>query len=149
MSSDAIREARDLARGIGRLLASMGYRTLTEFTFANGRRADVIGLNAGGDLTIVEIKRTTADLRGDDKWPEYLPYCDTFYFGVPDHFPRDTLPESTGIIVADRFGAVVEREPPFEKAHASRRRSVILNFGLAAADRLQRLGDPEWSDGRG
>ena len=147
-SPDNSDTAQDLSRGICRMLNDMGYRTLTEFTFGNRRRADVIGLNGRGDLAVVEIKSSVADLRADNKWPEYRPYCDTFYFAVPSHFPRTILPEQTGILVADRYGAVIERPAPVHKAHASRRRSVILNIGLTAAARLQQQLDPEHGRGR-
>lgn len=143
MSQDEQDTARDLARGICRFMAGLGYRTLTEFTFGNGRRADVLAMNAQSELAVVEIKSSLADLRADGKWPEYRPFCDTFWFAVPPGFPRDALPEETGILVADRYGAVIEREPPYHKVHASRRRSVVLNFGLVAATRLQQQLDPE------
>ena len=143
MSLDEPDSAGDLARGICRFMTDMGYRTLTEFTFGNGRRADVLAMNPRGDLAVIEIKSSLADLRADGKWPDYRQFCDTFYFGVPSHFPRDALPEDTGILVADRYGAVVERDPPHHKVHASRRRSVMLNFGLVAAARLQQQLDPE------
>lgn len=143
MSQDEQDTARDLARGICRFMAGLGYRTLTEFTFGNGRRADVLAMNAQSALAVVEIKSSLADLRADGKWPDYRQYCDTFYFGVAPDFPRDALPEETGILVADRYGAVIEREPPRHKVHASRRRSVVLNFGLVAATRLQQQLDPE------
>ena len=42
-----------------------------------------------------------ADYAYDAKWPDYLEYCDRFYFGVPEEFPRDLIPEEAGLIVAD------------------------------------------------
>jgi len=148
MSSDDNDNARDLARGICRFMADMGYRTLTEFTFGNGRRADVLAMNPQSELAVVEIKSSLADLRADGKWPDYRPFCDTFWFAVPRRFPLDALPDGTGILVADRYGAVIEREPPRHKVHASRRRSVVLNFGLVAAARLHQQLDPEHTIGQ-
>jgi len=148
MSSDDNDNARDLARGICRFLADMGYRALTEFTFGNGRRADVLAINPQSELTVVEIKSSLADLRADGKWPDYRPYCDTFWFAVPRNFPLDALPDETGILIADRYGAVIEREPPRHTVHASRRRSVVLNFGLVAATRLHQQLDPEHGIGQ-
>ena len=37
--------------------------SLVEFPLANGRRADVLALGRTGDLVIVEIKSSVADLR--------------------------------------------------------------------------------------
>ena len=41
-------------RGVGRYLVNLGYAVLTEFTLANHRRADVIGLSDTGHFVIVE-----------------------------------------------------------------------------------------------
>jgi hypothetical protein len=41
------------------------------------RRFD--GDRAQGELTIVEIKVSKADLLGDQKWTDYLDYCDRFF----------------------------------------------------------------------
>ncbi len=132
-----------LARGISRLLAEMGYRALTEFRLRNGRRADVAGLNNKGKVVIVELKRSLQDFRADRKWPEYLDYCDSFYFAAPRGFPNDHLPADQGLILADRWGAAVIRAAAEQPAlHASRRREVTLRFALAAAGRLRDHVDP-------
>ena len=80
--------ARGLARGVGRLLGDVGYATLPEFSLRNNRRADVAGLDAKGRFMIVEIKSSTADFRADQKWPEYLEFCDAFVFRDPVTEPR-------------------------------------------------------------
>jgi len=98
-----------LARGVCRALAQRGYSTLTEFSLANGRRADVIGLGRGGELVIVEVKSSVQDFRSDGKWPEYREFCDRFYFAVPEGFPRDLIPEDCGLIMADRKGGEPQR----------------------------------------
>ena len=79
--------ARRLARGIARSLTARGYATLTEFFLLNGRRVDVIAVNSSGQTIIVEIKSSLADYRADQKWTEYLEFCDVFYFAVPLDFP--------------------------------------------------------------
>ena len=56
-----------LARGVCRALDQLGYASLVEFPLANGRRADVVAVGKGGDLVIVEIKRSVADFRADQK----------------------------------------------------------------------------------
>ena len=139
-------EAADLlARGVVRLLADLGYASVVEFTLRSGRRADVAGLNRKGRLAIVEIKRSVADFRADRKWPDYLEYCDRFYFAVPAGFPLDILPAGTGLMLADRFGAEVLRPAPDSPTslHASRRRELHIRFASTAANRLRRLLDPD------
>ena len=131
-----------LARGVSRALAQRGFATLTEFSLANGRRADVIGLGRGGELVIVEIKSSVPDFRSDGKWPEYRDFCDRFYFAVPEEFPRDLIPGECGLIVADPFGAAILRESPGIALAPARRKAVTLRFALVGSDRLRRLLDP-------
>ncbi len=131
-----------VTRGVCRGLSDLGYSVLTEFTLANGRRVDVMALSGDGRFLATEVKVSTADFLGDTKWPDYLPYCDSFFFAVPDSFPRDLVPEQCGLIVADAYGAEVMRTPDHPLMHASRRRSVVLRFARVAADRLQLSRDP-------
>lgn len=129
-------------RGVCRFLRSAGFATLTEFTLASGRRADVIGLHGKGSLWIVEIKSSLEDFRADSKWPEYLDYCDRLFFAIPPHMDRDIIPASAGLMVADHYGADMLREPGETVLHASRRKAVTLAFARAAALRLHGLHDP-------
>ena len=46
------------------------------------------------------------------------------------------MPESTGLIVADRFGGAIVRPSPVASLHASRRKAVTLSFAKVAAERL-------------
>ena len=128
-----------LTRGAGRLLYELGYASLTEFTLKSGRRADLIGLNAKGAIALIEVKSSLEDFRSDNKWPEYLDYCDRFYFAVPELFPQEVLPEDMGLMVADPFGAAVLREAPLMPLNAARRRSILLKFAHTAARRLGSL----------
>ncbi len=134
--------ARLLARGVCRALSDHGLATLTEFTLGSGRRVDVIGLDRRGQVTIVEVKTSLEDFRSDRKWPEYLDFCDRFFFAVPEGFPRHVLPADCGVMAADAYGAVILRESPAFRLSAARRRAQGLRFGLAAAERLGRLIDP-------
>jgi hypothetical protein len=134
--------AAQVARGVCRRLADLGYGTLTEFRVGQGRRVDVIGLDKDGRFAIVEIKTSLADFRADTKWPDYLPFCDLYYFAVPDGFPTDVLPEEHGLIVADAHDAAILREAPARPMNGTRRKGQILRFGLAASGRLQGLLDP-------
>jgi hypothetical protein len=133
--------AAALARGVCRSLMDRGAATLTEFTLASGRRADVIGLDPDGRVTIVEIKTSPADFRSDGKWPEYLDYCDRFYFAVPEGFPHDLLPSDHGLMIADAYEALVLRPSDERTINPARRRALTLRFARKAAQRLIRLSD--------
>jgi hypothetical protein len=141
--------AADVQRGVRRLFSQLGHVSLPEFTLASGRRADVIALAGDGTLTIVEIKSSVADFRADRKWPDYRDFCDRFFFAVPDTLPREILPEDTGLIVADAFGAAILREAPPHPLAGARRKAVTLRFAHAAAGILHALDDPgAVADGR-
>ena len=131
--------ADGLARGVCRLLEALGYVPLFEVPLASGRRADVLGLAASGRFAIAEVKSSLADFRTDQKWQDYRPHCDRFYFAVPSGFPREVLPRDTGLIIADRFGAELIREAPLNEMTASVRRRQAVRFGRVAANRLRFL----------
>jgi hypothetical protein len=128
--------AMDVAKGVSRVLMQEGFSPILEFTLANGRRLDVAALGADGCVLGVEIKVALADLRGDTKWPEYLEFCDHFYFAIPPDFPDEFVPSSTGLIVADRYGGAIVRPSPSWQIHPSRRKAVTLRFAKCAAERL-------------
>lgn len=134
---------RRLARGVCRLLADLGLATLTEFTLRGGRRADVIALDRLGEIAVVEVKASLADYRSDRKWPDYLDFCDRFYFAVPSDFPRDELPQQDcGLMIADAYGAEILRPAPLAALHPARRKALTLHFARVAGQRLLRLADP-------
>jgi hypothetical protein len=137
--------AARLARGVCRHLGALGYATLTEFALASGRRVDVIAIDGGGTVVIVEIKSCLTDFRTDRKWPEYLEFCDAFYFAVGTDFPRALLPAEHGLMVADAYGAEIVRPAPAGRMNGSRRRAQLLRVALTASQRLQRLVDPAGS----
>jgi hypothetical protein len=132
----------DVARGVSRLLLERGLSPLLEFTLPSGRRLDVAAIAENGEITAVEIKVSLADLRADGKWPEYLEYCDRYYFAVPESFPVDSLPAEHGLIVADRFGAAIIREAQHAPISAARRKSLLIRFARTAAERFARAADP-------
>lgn len=134
----------EVTRGAERLLQGLDYATLVEFSLGNGLRVDIAAIGRGGNLAFVEVKTSVTDFRSDRKWPEYLDYCDALYFGVGVDFPLDlleqpaALPERTGIIVADRYGGAILRQPVVTKLNACRRRAETLRFARRAAGRLNR-----------
>ena len=132
-----------VARGTRRLLAGLGFATVTELTFASGRRADVVGLGRDGTLWIVEVKSSVDDFRTDRKWPDYRACCDRLSFAIPDHVPAAIMPGDAGLIVADAYGAAVLRDPPEHRLAPATRKAVTLRFAQAAAARLHLLADPD------
>ena len=124
-----------VTRGSARLLTALGYAPLAEVTLPNGRRADIMALGPRGEIAICEVKSGLEDFKTDRKWGEYLPYCDAFYFAVAPEFPREILPETPGLIVADGFGGAVLREAPATPLVAARRKALTIAFARLAAMR--------------
>lgn len=108
----------------------------------SGRRADILGLKSDAGIIIVEIKSSIADLRADQKLPEYRAFCDQLYFAIPATLPVDILPPETGLIIADAYGAALVREAPLHKIAPATRRALTLRFARTAAFRLHNLYDP-------
>ena len=137
-----------IARGVMRYFGALGMVGLAEVTLRSGRRADLLCLDAKSRVTIIEIKSSLEDFRTDQKWPEYLEFCDHFYFAVAEAFPQDVLPPDQGLIVADGFGASIIRESEDFALNPARRRALLLQFAQLAASRLQAVIDPEGMAGR-
>lgn len=134
---------RAVARGVSRFLRAAGFAVVQEMTFANGRRADVVGLGSDNEILVVEIKSGIADFRTDRKWPDYRDYCDKFFFAVDADFPVDILDPDVGVIMADGYGAEMLRDAPLYKLAPARRRALTIAFAHLAAQRLELLKDPD------
>lgn len=140
--------AQDVARGVVRLFFRQDQFALCEAPLPNGRRADLMAIDAAGLITIVEIKVSRADLVGDGKWREYLEYCDHFFWAVPAGFALDPFAcaergaDCSGLIVADRYDAQVVRAAPLRRLAAARRKAETLRFARRAARRLAGDLDP-------
>jgi hypothetical protein len=130
-------------RGTTRLLLQMGLTPLAEVALPTGRRLDLLALGADGRFLAVEIKSCRQDFTSDRKWPEYLPWADSFCFAVAPEFPLDLLPSTEGLIVADRFEGAMLREGPVRPLQAARRKALTLRFARIAAARANGLADPE------
>lgn len=141
--------AIDVARGVTRLLLRHDLVAMGEVALDGGRRADLMALDARGNIVIVEIKVSRADLLGDGKWPEYLDHCDRFFWAVPSGFALGPfegdgfLPERTGLIVADRYDAAIVREAKTVPLAAHVRKRCTLAFARRAGRRLIGTTDPE------
>ncbi|MBY6274483.1 MAG: hypothetical protein CW346_20315 [Bacillaceae bacterium] len=90
-----------------RWLYDQGYVATAELVVGT-RRWDVAGYDQAGLVTIVEAKASLQDFRRDDKWREYLPYADRFYFVVEEQFidAYGTPAANVGWLAVNRAGHV-------------------------------------------
>jgi hypothetical protein len=137
-----------VARGIARLFARNDIWCIAEMPLRNGRRADLMGVDAKGRVIIVEIKVQRGDLLGDGKWPDYLEFCDRFYWGVPPGLDRSPLegldyrPDICGVIVADSYDGEIIRPAPLQPLAAARRKVEVERLARASLRRMTVSGDP-------
>jgi hypothetical protein len=132
-----------LARGVARHLADHGFATIEEVVPSRGLRVDVMALGPKGEIWVVECKSSRADFQTDQKWQGYLEWCDRFFWAVDTEFPTDLLPDDTGLIIADSYGAEILRVPEERKLAPARRKSLLQTFAVTAARRLLTMRDPD------
>ena len=149
--TDAPPIAAEVARGVTRLFCRSDLFAICEVPLPNGRRADMMAIDGKGALTIVEIKVAKADLLGDSKWTDYLEYCDRFFWAVPPDLAsicngEQFMPNEAGLIVADRYDAVLMREALHRPLAPARRKAELLRFARRAARRLSAQIDPSMGD---
>lgn len=150
-SADAgtLNGANAVSRGVSRFFLRNQIMVQGEVSLRNNRRADLMGINAKGEIVIVEIKCSRADLMGDQKWTEYLDYCDRFFWAVPAGFdirPLDGdafLPERAGLIVADAYDAEIARPASLVPLAAARRKVEVQRLARLAMRRLMGVLDPD------
>jgi hypothetical protein len=149
-------DALSVARGITRLFARNDIWCLSEMPLRNGRRADLMGIDAKGQVIIVEIKVAKADLLGDGKWTDYLDHCDRFFWGLASHLDRACMeseafrPADCGLIVADGYDAEILRAAPLRPLAAARRKVEVERLARAALRRSAIAQDPrigQWGGG--
>ena len=142
-------DALAVARGITRLFARNDIWVLPEMPLKGGRRADLMGVDAKGQVVIVEIKVSRADLLSDSKWQDYLDHCDRFYWGLHPELDRSVLdspaflPDQCGVIVADGYDAEILRPAPTQPLAAARRKAEVERLARAALRRLALGNDRE------
>lgn len=83
--------------------------------FGNSQRADAVAIHPSWTkpcTTIYEIKTSISDLRGDEKWTGYLPYCNRFYFACPTGMVSPAeIPDPAGLIVVGPKGCRALKKP--------------------------------------
>lgn len=136
-------QATEIRRGAMRWLLELDRVALAEVTLPGGRRADLVAIGRSGEIEVVEIKSSIADLRADRKWIDYLEFSDRFYFAVAPDFPLTALPEGEGVLIADRYAASLHRPAVHRPLPGTRRRALLLRLARLGALRLHALADPE------
>lgn len=107
-----------------------------------------MGIDPKGRIIIVEIKVSRADLLSDGKWPDYLDFCDRFYWGLPPALDRAVLdgddfrPDRCGVIVADSYDAEIVRPAITHALAAARRRVEVERLARTALRRQLVAADP-------
>jgi hypothetical protein len=133
--------AQAVARGVARMFLRHDVMVLPEVSLRNRRRADLMGIDAKGQIVIVEIKVARNDLLGDAKWTEYLEYCDRFYWALPTGFDAspvdgaEFLPERTGLIIADAYDAEMVRPAATRALAPARRKTETMRLARRAMRR--------------
>ncbi|WP_417595484.1 MmcB family DNA repair protein [Parasphingorhabdus sp.] len=141
MASGELNGAQAVARGVARMFLRHDILVLPEVSLRNRRRADLMGIDAKGQIVIVEIKVARSDLLGDSKWTEYLDYCDRFYWALPigfDASPVDGaefMPERTGLIIADAYDAEMVRPAATKALAPARRKTETMRLARRAMRR--------------
>ena len=147
----SISGALGVARGVSRLFLRNQIVVQPEVSLRNNRRADLMGLSNKGEIIIVEIKCARADLLGDQKWPEYLEYCDRFFWAVPAGFDLSPLqndafiPERAGLIIADAYDAEIARPAALVPLAPARRKTETQRLARLAMRRLMGISDPDFA----
>ena len=132
-----------LARGVCRHLASHGFACVEELVPTRGLRVDVMALGPKGEVWVVECKSGRADFNADRKWHGYLEWADRFFWAVDEAFPTELLPDETGLIIGDAYGAEIIRMGEESRLAPARRKVMVQKFAFHAARRLQLLRDPD------
>ncbi|MEO9599156.1 MmcB family DNA repair protein [Parasphingorhabdus sp.] len=140
-ATDELTGAQAVARGVARMFLRHDIMVLPEVSLRNRRRADLMGIDAKGQIVIVEIKVARSDLLGDAKWTEYLDYCDRFYWALPvgfDASPVDGpefLPQRTGLIIADAYDGEMVRSAETHTLAPARRKTETMRLARRAMRR--------------
>ena len=140
-------EALQVRRGCIRLFTRLGHACLVEVPLPNQRRADIVAISRDGKITIIEVKSGLPDFKADQKWMDYLGFCDSFYFAVDVHFPSNVLPQDIGYICADEFDGEIMRPSDLEPLKATRRNALMRRLARLGAFRLTAIYDPRLQTG--
>lgn len=120
LSEREILKHKELQNLALRWLYTNGYVACSEITLPNKRRADVIGYK-DGQVIIIEVKASREDYNQDDKWQQYLNWCDRFYF-LGDIYKYDRHAD-TGYL--EEYGNSLKESEPDCLQHACKDYNTI------------------------
>jgi len=145
MSEKNIKMGQFIARGVCRHLKQYNFSCLEEFVPIKGSRVDIIAIGPRGEIWIIECKSSPADYNQDQKWEKYLPFCDRYFWAVPQNFPTNILPAKDGLMIADQYDAEIVRYGQEYKISPQKRKVITAKVARNASDRLRLLLDPSVS----
>ena len=128
MKLEVSKNLSKISRGVMRHFAQIGVSSLSEFSPTRGLRVDIVALGPSDEIWIVECKSGKNDFKSDNKWHNYLDWCDRYFWAVAAEFPIDILPSGTGLIIADPYDASILREAPLNKVSVARRKKLIKSI---------------------
>ena len=131
-----------VTRAAMRHCARLGWAPVAEVPIPCGRRLDVMAITAEGCLHAVEVKSCARDFLSDNKWPDYLAWCDRLFFAVDLDFPQALIPDEVGLMVTDGYETITVRDAPHRPLAPARRKSLTHRTAVIAAGRLAALCDP-------
>ena len=143
MKLEVSKNLSKISRGVMRHFAQIGVSSLSEFSPTRGLRVDIVALGPSDEIWIVECKSGKNDFKSDNKWHNYLDWCDRYFWAVDAEFPIDILPYDTGLIIADPYDASILREAPLNKVSVVRRKKLIKSIAKSACNRLLVHTDPK------
>lgn len=120
LSEREILKHKELQNLALRWLYTNGYVACSEITLPNKRRADVIGYK-DGQVIIIEVKASREDYNQDNKWQQYLNWCDRFYF-LGDIYKYDRHAD-TGYL--EEYGNSLKESEPDCLQHACKDYNTI------------------------
>jgi hypothetical protein len=131
--------AKEVAQAVAICLRRENFYSILELTIPNGRRFDVVGLNAQGRIIGVEVKVSSADWTQDLKWSSYVDHCDAFYIAVTPILAKLFIPNRAGLIVIDDGRASIKRMAPPFPMREDRRAAMLQCIALTAYNRYEAL----------
>lgn len=142
MTQTKLKMGQLIARGVCRHLKHYDFACIEEFVPIKGARVDIIAVGPKGEIWIIECKSSANDYLQDQKWEKYLPFCDRYFWAVPQNFPTNILPAYDGLIIADSYDAEIIRYGPEYKINPQKRKKIITKIARNASDRLRSFTDP-------
>ena len=101
------------------------------------RRMDLLCLHPKQEIVGVEIKQSIQDFRNDNKYTDYLPYCNKMYFAFPEDLwtkyeqeIRSTLNKDIGVLVLSAKSGLVyiDRKAKVREISDENKNTIIMRM---------------------